>query len=402
MTRTLSSLMLALLASASIAFAHDGPHGEASPKCAGYGLDCASVATSSFAPDGALWTVWTANGRVAVASSRDRGKTYAPAVVLPQTDLPLDNGPDARPRIVIGGQGDVYVSFATRDDKYNGHGFIVRSNDGGRSFAAPDKITTESPSQRFETVALDTDGRAFAVWIDKRNGAAAKKAKTPYAGAALAFAWIDGASGAIPAATIAKDNTCECCRIAVAFAGPGRPVVMFRNIFQGSVRDHAVITFADAQTPGPTRRVSDDDAVTDSCPHQGPSLAVAADGAYHATWSAVGRKLKGVYYARSGDGGTTFSAPLKIGGDDRQISRPFVLAKAGVVYLAYKSFDGEVTRLDVIASRDAGATWSAPRTLAETSDESDHPMLIAEGDRVFLSWLSRKEGYRLIAVEGGA
>ena len=40
---------------------------------------------------------------------------------------------------------------------------------------------------------------------------------------------------------IALDNTCECCRLGIAFAGPGRPAVVFRNIFPGSVRDHAVV-----------------------------------------------------------------------------------------------------------------------------------------------------------------
>jgi hypothetical protein len=390
-----------MAAVATAALAHDGPHDEAKPACAGHDLVCATVATSAFAPDGALWTVWTANNRVALAASRDHGKTYAAAVTLPQTALPLDNGPDARPRVVIGSKGEVYVSFATRDDKYNGQAFIARSTDGGRSFAEPQPMTSDSPSQRFETVAIDSDGRAFAVWIDKRNTVAAKKAGSAYAGAALAYAWIDGDRGSLPPAAIAKDNTCECCRIAVAFAGRGRPVVMFRNIFAGSVRDHAVLTFADAQTPGPIMRVSDDDAVTDSCPHQGPSLAIGGDGVYHATWTAVGRKLKGVYYAYSGDGGRTFSAPLKIGADDTQISRPFVLAQAGVVYLAYKSFDGRATRVEVMTSRDAGKSWSVPYAVAETADDSDHPLLIAARDGVYLSWLSRKEGYRLMAVEAG-
>jgi hypothetical protein len=38
------------------------------------------------------------------------------------------------------------------------------------------------------------------------------------------------------------------------------------------------------------------------------------------------------------------------------------------------------------------------RTVAETADASDHPLLIARGDHVFLSWLTKNEGYRLIPV----
>ena len=152
-------------------------------------------------------------------------------MTLPKTELPLDDGPDARPKIAAGRDGKLIVTFATRDDKYNGHAFIARSEDGGKSFSAPTPITTNSPSQRFETATIDEDGRAFLAWIDKRDAAAAKAANKPYAGAALAYAWEDGAGGSLPDARIAQDNTCECCRIAVSFAGPGKPAILFRNIF---------------------------------------------------------------------------------------------------------------------------------------------------------------------------
>jgi len=38
------------------------------------------------------------------------------------------------------------------------------------------------------------------------------------------------------------------------------------------------------------------------------------------------------------------------------------------------------------------------RTVAETEDASDHPLLVADGRRVYLSWLTKVEGYRLIPL----
>ena len=274
-------------------------HGAPKASCDSPELHCATKASAAFAPDGTLWLTWAAGGRVSIAKSSDLGKSFGPAVTLPKTELPLDDGPDARPKIAAGRDGKLIVTFATRDDKYNGHAFIARSEDGGKSFSAPMPITTNSPSQRFETATIDEDGRAFLAWIDKRDAAAAKAANKPYAGAALAYAWEDGAGGSLPDARIARDNTCECCRIAVSFAGPGKPAILFRNIFAGGVRDHAVITFSDPSTPEALHRVSDDDAVLDACPHQGPSLSIGRDGTYHATWLALGKKRKGLYYARS-------------------------------------------------------------------------------------------------------
>ena len=148
----------------------------------------------------------------------------------------------------------------------------------------------------------------------------------------------------------------------------------------------------------PPVRVSVDDAEIDACPHHGPSLSIGPDGTYHATWFAVGSKLKGLYYARSGDGGKTFSTPMPLGDGKRQFSRPYVLAVGDAVYLAYKTFDGERTTIEAMSSTDQGKTWSKPWVAAETFDESDHPQLVADGARVYLSWFTRRDGYRLLPL----
>jgi hypothetical protein len=354
--------------------------------------------TGAFGADHVLWIAWLAGGSVSVARSADLGKSFSDPVTLPATDLPPDNGPDARPKIAVGPDQRLVVTFASRDEEYNGHAFIAQSIDGGKTFSPPQPIAKDSPSQRFETAAIDADGRAFVAWIDKRTTAAAKDAGKTYAGAALAYAWDGGSTATLGAGKIAHNNTCECCRIAVAFAKPGQPVVLFRNIFAGGVRDHAIMTFAGPEAPGPVERVSDDNAVIDACPHHGPSLAIGPDGTYHVTWFALGSKLKGLYYARSSDGGKSFSTPMPLGDGKAQVSRPYVLAAGGTIYLAYKVFNGERTSVEVMTSSDQGQTWSKPWTAAETAEASDHPLLIADGERAYLSWFASKEGYLLLPL----
>ncbi len=161
-----------------------------------------------------------------------------------------------------------------------------------------------------------------------------------------------------------------------------------------------MISFTDEGKPGPVHRVSIDDAVTDSCPHHGPSLSIAPNGTYHATWMAVGNKLKGLHYARSTDGGATFSEPTALGTPGKQASRPFVLADKGTVYLSWKEFDGETTSITIKTSTNDGATWSEPQSIATTSGQSDHPILIANQGNVYLSWVTEMEGYRLIQLNG--
>jgi hypothetical protein len=393
---TILPLLWSSVALAQMAHGHDG----AQHSCAEPALRCASTATPTFAADGSLWLAWAAAGRVSVARSTDLGRSFTAAVAVNPEPLRLDTGPDERPKIAVDKAGGIAVAFAIfKDSAFNGQVFYTRSGDGGVTFAPPRPITADPESQRFEAIAFDPEGILFAAWLDKRKRALAREKGEAYTRASLAFAWSEDGAATFSEASIAKDGTCECCRLGLAFAGPGRPVVLFRNIFGDSARDHAVTTFAGPTTPGPIYRVSVDDWGIDVCPHHGPSLSVGDDGTYHVTWFTEGRVRQGLFYARSTDGGRTFSEPMSIGAAERNPSRPFVLAGAGVVWMVWKEFDGEHTTVNVMMSRDHGNTWSPPRALAQTSDASDHPLLVSNGQRVFLSWMTQADGYRLLSVE---
>ena len=152
-------------------------------------------------------------------------------------------------------------------------------------------MTNGSPSQRFEAVALIPT--AASLPLDRKRTWRPRKPRT---NPMPARRWRShGTIGPVARSKQQRSRATTRAKrcIAVAFAGPGKPVVLFRNIFDGGIRDHAVITFSGA-TPGPLYRVSDDNAKIDVCPHQGPSLAIGKDGTYHATWFALGRKLKGL------------------------------------------------------------------------------------------------------------
>lgn len=368
--------------------------------CSDLSLACASTATPAFGPDGALWIAARVKNQIFVTKSRDHGRSFTPPVVVTQPSINLDTGPDAGPKMAVGRDGRTILAYAAlRDKKYNGEVFYTRSADDGQTFSPPAPITSDPESQRFAALAIDSDGSIFSAWLDKRNRAQAKDGGAAYVGAAVAFAWSRDDGSHFAQARLAHDGTCECCRIGVGFAATGRPVVLFRNIFEGSTRDHAVLTFSDPETPGPVFRVSDDDWETNACPHQGPSLSVSPDGAYHAVWFTAGRARKGLFYARSLDGGRSFSNPKQIGDPDRAPSRPDILSVDGKLWLAWKEFDGERTSVLVMSSDDNGENWSRPKAIAATTEESDHPRLISDGRRAYLSWQTIREGYHLIALD---
>ena len=362
--------------------------------CKEAAIKCASTVTPVFAPDGTLWFAFDIGDRVFVDRSADRGRHISQPVAITPEKVNLDKGPDSRPALAIDGNGRVFVAYDIFKDKdYNGEVFFSRSLDGGRTFSAPQPLVDNSASQRFATLTIGPSGALFAAWLDKRGVVAAEKQGKTYPGAALAFSWSRDGGAHFTPSKIAKPNTCECCRLGVGFDGPGRPVVVFRNVFGGTVRDHAIISFAAPDEPGPAYRVAVDHWRLMGCPHQGPSLAISEAGTYHVVWFTQGDARKGVFYARSTDGGKHFSKPMALDTDGHELSRPYLTAVPGAVWMAWKDFDGETVTIRARVSHDDGATWSQPRILAKTGDASDHPLLINDGRTAYLSWMTKADGY---------
>jgi hypothetical protein len=101
------------VASAQMTHGHEGPQHQ----CAGPTLRCASTVTPTFAPDGSLWLVWAADGRVSVARSPDLGRSFTQAVAVNPEPLRLDTGPDERPKIAVDKVGRVAVAYAIFKDR---------------------------------------------------------------------------------------------------------------------------------------------------------------------------------------------------------------------------------------------------------------------------------------------
>lgn len=370
----------------------------AAPACADPLPRCAVSATPSFGADGRLWLTYSVAGKVYGAMFRDNGKSFAPPFVIAAPAGTLDDNGEARPKIVALADGTLLASYTTRPEKsYEGTVFVTRSTDEGRSFAPPQPLVDDK-GQRFETFILGPKGRLFAAWLDKRDAARAKAAGESFEGSGIAVAWSDDAGKSFSGKSILLDHSCECCRIGAALDRDGQPVFIWRHVFENNRRDHmAAKLSADGKTLTGAR-VSLDDWAT-SCPHQGPALAIDAAGRWHIAWFTRGKTRQGLFYARSEDGGKSFSEPERIGVAERAPQRPQLLASGGALYRAWKEFDGTTTTILAQISRDGGKSFDAPRALAQTAEASDHPLLVESRGVVYLSWLTHEEGYRLIPLQ---
>ncbi len=366
--------------------------------CQGDGLQCANAATPFFAADGRLLLTWTANGVVSVAQSTDLAKSFSAPVKIAEHGKSLDAGSDARPQIVADKQGNVFLAYSFfKDANWNAQINTARSTDGGKSFSIPETLVKDGSSQRFPSALIKPDGSIFISWIDKRLVAAAKQGGEKRLGGSIAYSFSRDDGKTFETERFANEASCECCRIGGSLDPNNNPVVIYRAIFPGGIRDQAtqVITAKGAE---PIRRVADDDWKTDACPHHGPSIAVSESGKFHVAWYTQGSKRSGVFYASSTNQGASYSKPSRIGAEGSNIARPYLYSMGQQVWLVWKEFDGKRSSVYIKESSDDGNTWNSPRVLASTEGYSDHPLLLSHGDAVYLSWLTRADGYQLINV----
>lgn len=399
--RVAALVTVALLASgAALAQEKSGHESHAAASsCADPTPKCAVTATPSFGKDGRLWLTYAVAGKVYGAVSRDLGKSFAPpfAIAAPDAGALDDNG-EARPKIVALDDGSLVASFTVKPEKsYEGVIFVTRSTDGGRSFSAPRPLI-DGKGQRFETFVVGPTGRLYVAWLDKTNAEKAKTAGETFAGSGIAVGWSDDGGATIKGKKILLDHSCECCRIGAALDRDGLPAFAWRHVFENNQRDHMVAKLSADGATLVGGRVSADEWAT-TCPHHGPALAIDAAGRWHVAWFTRGKQRQGLFYARSADGGKTFSAPEALGDPERAPSRPQLLAAGDRLYRAWKEFDGTTTTIALQSSRDGGESWDAARVVAATADASDHPLLVANEGAAYLSWLTREDGYRLIPLE---
>ena len=366
--------------------------------CNGSGLDCANAATPFFMEDGRLLLSWTAGGVVSVSQSNDQGKTFSVPVKIAEHGKSLDAGGDARPQIVSDSKGNVFIAYAFfKDSKWNAQINTARSTDRGVTFSNPEALIKNGSSERFPSVLMRPDGSIFIAWVDKRLVADAKKAGQQRLGGSIAYSFSNDAGNTFSREKIANESSCECCRIGASLEPQGGVGIIYRAIFPGGIRDHAtqIITPASADN---IRRTSRDEWKTDACPHHGPSIAISSTGKMHVAWFTQGSARTGVFYASSSNQGETYLRPQRIGAENANVSRPYLLAIDQSIWLVWKEFDGIKTSIYLKQSQDDGKNWSNPRVITSTTGYSDHPLLVSQGKEAYLSWLTRDDGYQLLLL----
>ncbi len=356
-------------------------------------------ATGYFDHEGTLWRASVQQGYLHLARSTDGGKSYAtPVRVNPEAEAIAADG-ENRPKIAIAGDGTLYLSWTrlSAEQPFSGDIRFSRSHDGGKTFAPPITVNDnhEAISHRFDAMGVNQRGELYIAWLDKRDQSAAQRAGQKYEGAAVYYTVSRDGGRHFEKNIKLVDHSCECCRVAMAMDSDGVPVVLWRHVYPDKVRDHALQRLDGRSTP---QRATHDEWRIDACPHHGPALAIGKDGGYHQVWFSGAEERHGLFYARSTAQGKSFTAPLRFGDEAAQAGHADVLSRVNTVFIVWKEFDGSATIIRMMRSTDNGQHWEATRSVATSRGASDHPLLIADRNTIYLSWNTAQEGYRLIAL----
>jgi hypothetical protein len=361
----------------------------------------APVITTVFDAAGVLYAAEAKDNRVTITKSRDLGQTFSEAVaVTPEPEL-LDANGEARPKVAIGRGGEVLVSWTKKGEAlYTGDIRFSRSTDGGRTFSTPVTVNDDGLEigHRFDSLGVAPDGTVWLAWIDKRDLERATKAGTAYAGAAVYVASSSDGGATFSANRRVLDHSCECCRIGMAFDADATPVLFWRHVLPGGIRDHVVVRLTN-DAPAMPARVGHENWAIEACPHHGGALAISAARRYHFAWFTGAESTgEALFYAHSDDRGATTGTPVRLDREDLA-GHPSLAIAGGRVWLAWKEWRGDNrTVVMLMDSRDDGTTWSTVREIATAPGNSDRPFLITHGDDVYLSWTDPSSGLRVRRV----
>ncbi|MBQ4854495.1 exo-alpha-sialidase [Rhodanobacter sp. B2A1Ga4] len=353
-------------------------------------------ASAAFDSHGRLWLVDAADGHVRLRHSDDDGRTLSAPVEVNATAERIYAEGENRPKIAFGPHDEIYVSWSQpRAAPWTGFVRFARSTDRGEHFSEPLTVHHDRAeiTHRFDALAVDGKGRIVIAWIDKRDLIAVTAAGKPYLGAAIYYSWSDdGGKSFVPERKLV-DQSCECCRIALARMPDGEVAAFFRGIYGDNIRDHA---YAVLRTDGQASRVARatfSDWQIAGCPHHGPGLAIGTDGIRHAVWY----EAKGQPTIRYGqlDPGHAPKHALAIAGSGA--SHADVAVHGRTVWVVWNQVGADGYTLMLRRSTDDGAHFDAPRDISHSSGAVGSPQLLLKQGRAFVAW-NTAAGFRLVEV----
>lgn len=314
----------------------------------------------------AMW-VYSANPdedyRLQVRTSDDGGRAWGAV-----QELTLVNSNSiSTPAIAMSDDGmKVVIVYA----RYNGSDsvvYVVRSSDAGKSWTAPQVISTSGNNNTFTDVVLSADGsRITVVWMRFDDFAVQSRSSSNFGQTWGAQVEVAPAHAFAHSTNISGSDDGQTLNVLWA-ANDGGAIYTIRH----SVSTDGGQTWSSEQVLSePTKTSSNPESVT------------SADGSRAtAAWARTEDFGSVIVASSSTDSGATWSAPTDLT-PTSAYAGPFFIAGSSDgqrVILSWDYFDGSTTSVQTSRSANGGSTWSTPQQIADAGSYGGTILLSANG-----------------------
>ncbi len=199
-------------------------------------------------------------------------------------------------------------------------------------------------------------------------------------------------------------GVCYCCKTSIATDADGGVYTAWRHVYDGNIRDIAFSKSGDGGRTFTTPvRVSDDKWVLDGCPENGPALAVDGRKSIHVAWptlvpgpSSTSEPTLGMFYATSPDG-VHFTPRLRVPTEGfPRHIQIAVTAKDEIVAVWDEQAPG--TRRIAIARGTLNAAGVAQfvRQPIDDAAPATYPVIAAADGGIVIAWTSGPSGQTVL------
>jgi hypothetical protein len=163
-------------------------------------------------------------------------------------------------------------------------------------------------------------------------------------------------------------NACPCCKTALGTSSDGRVYISWRQVLPGDLRHIAVSTSTDqGKTFSPAVIVSDDQWLLTGCPVSGSALAIEKSGVLHVLWYSAGKNGQtGLYSSESNDKGATFATRRLVAAGLTR-GTPVLLAREERLTALWQTSDNG--RAQVVSASFVGGTVNPSSRLVANAGE---------------------------------
>jgi hypothetical protein len=271
---------------------------------------------------------------------------------------------------------------ATPDKPFSSELRLSRSSDGGKLFGPSTLVNDDGQAinHTFDALTVAPNGAIHLAWIDGREG---KKEPGTFVARSADHGRTVGRNIKV------DDNTCVCCRTALATAPDGTIYVAWRKIFGGSVRETVVARSTDGgESFSSAVIVGNDRWIYQACPHRPASLGVDGHGRLYVVWYTEGDdETPAIYLAYSDDRGATFSAKQQLNTSKGTFPDHPQMAVDPKGRLVVVWEEQSPVRREVVMShsQDRGGSFSKPVKLNEKNGQTPSVAVNSDG-MVVMGW----------------